>query len=258
MGLSIKTNSMGTGLAANINANTRSFFASMAKLSSGFRINSAADDPAGLVVSEQLRARIGSLNQEIRNTSNLIRKYETASSTVAEMRSELTELRSMAIGAVNEGGNSESSQDAYALVGEHMVQQFNRTAELASYNGANLLDGAEGSVATVSQLQDVDLSSPEAAEASLAVINEAMAELDGVQGELGATQKNELESRRRTLQNTAQNLQAAESMVRDTDYAHEYTNMVSAMIRLKANTAIAAHALVNAATVMTLMNGTDS
>ena len=258
MSLSIISNTLGTSLAASINANTQSFFSSLAKLSSGFRINSAADDPAGLVISEQLRARIGSLNQEISNTSNQIRKFETASSTVAEMRSELTELRSMAIGAINEGGNDDASQAAYSLVGEHMVQQYNRTAELASYNGSNLLDGGEGSVTTVSQLQGVDFSSAEAAEASLAAIDDAMAELDGVQGELGATQKNELESRRRTLQNTAQNLQAAESMVRDTDYAHEYSNMVSAMIRLKANTAIAAHALVNAATVMTLLNDSNS
>jgi flagellin len=252
MGLSIRTNSFGLSLTANINRNMMSLLSSMAKLSSGFRINSAADDPAGLVVSEQLRSRIGSLNQEIANTSNLIRKYETASSTVAEMRSELTELRSMAVGAANAGGNDDASQAAFAMVGEHLVQQFNRTAELATYNNSNLLDGAEGSVATVTKLEGVDFSTPEAAEASLAVIDEAAAELDSVQGELGATQKNELEARHRTLENTVQNLSAAESMLRDTDYAKEYSNTVASMIRLKANVAVAAHAYVKSALVLSL------
>ncbi len=226
----------------------------MARLSSGMKINSASDDPAGLVISERLRSQIGSLNQEIENTTHLINKYETGSSTVMEMRSQLTELRSLAVSAANEGFNNDTFQTALNQAAAGVVDNFNRTADSAVYNGTNLLDGSEGSLANVSKLENVDLSSAEAAEASLAIIDEAIAELDSVQIDLGATQKNELESRRSSLQITAQNLQAAESLQRDTDYAVEVANMVREMIQLDASIALLSHTNIGANSVLKLLS----
>ncbi len=252
MGLTIN-NLASLDVARSTANNYASLSRAMARLSSGMRINSASDDPAGLVISEQLRSQIGSLNQEIENTTHLINKYETGSLTVMEMRSQLTELRSLAVSAANEGFNNDTFQTALNQAAAGVVDNFNRTADSAVYNGANLLDGSEGSLANVSKLENVDLSSAEAAEASLAVIDEAIAELDSVQIDLGATQKNELESRRSSLQITAQNLQAAESLLRDTDYAVEIANMVREMIQLDASVALLSHTNIGANSVLKLL-----
>jgi flagellin len=225
----------------------------MERLSSGLRINRASDDPAGLVISEKFRSQIASLNQEIENTTHLIGKYETGSSTVMEMRSQLTELRTLAVGAANEGFNDEASQAAFAQASGYIVRSFNATADSAVYNGSNMLDGSEGSLACVSKLENVDLSSAEGAQASLAVIDEAIAELDSVQVELGATQKNDLEARRSTLQITAQNLQAAESQLRDVDYALEVATMVGEMIKVQSSLALMSHTKIQANMVLNML-----
>jgi len=104
---------------------------------------------------------------------------------------------------------------------------------------------------------NIDLSTTESAQASISVIDEAIAELDQVQTNLGATQKNELESRRSSLEVTAQNLTAAESVIRDADIALEYSNMVSESIRLQASLAMMAHLNVTSTGVLRLFGNTS-
>ena len=255
MGLTIN-NLASLDVARSTANNYAALSRAMARLSSGMRINSASDDPAGLVISERFRAQIASLNQEIENTTHLINKYETGSSTVMEMRSQLTELRSLAVSAANEGFNDDTSQAALDQAAGNIVDNFNRTADSAVYNGSNLLDGSEGSLASVSKLENVDMSSAAAAEASITVIDEAIAELDSVQVNLGATQKNDLESRRSSLEITAQNLQAAESLVRDADYALEIANMVGEMIKVQSSLALMSHTNIGANSVLKLLGST--
>ncbi len=253
MGLTINTNLSAMYGSIFASRNSRRLMSVFEKLSSGLAINRASDNPAGLVISEQLRSRIASLNQEIENTSALINKYETASSTVMEMRSHLTEMRTLAVAASNEGANDESAQAAYQTMADHLVSTYNRTLDLATFNGSPLLDGSEGAVADVSELENLDFSSAEAAAASVATIDQAIAELDSVQGELGAVQANELESRRNSLEITSQNLQAAESMLRDADYAREYSNAVASMIQLRASVAMMAHSYVRADSILSML-----
>lgn len=257
---------MGLTINTNLSAMYNSLFAgrhagnlvrSLERLSSGLAINRASDDPAGLVISEQLRSRVASLNQEIENTSALMNKYQTASSTVMEMRSHLTEMRTLAIAASNEGVNDEAAQAAYQTTANHLVSTYNRTLDLATYNGAPLLDGSEGSVAEVAELENLDVSSAEAAAASVEQIDEAIAELDSVQSELGAVQAIELESRRKSLEVTSQNLQAAESMLRDTDYAREYSSAVASIIQLRASVAMLAHSYVQADTILSMLEARE-
>ncbi|MDH3889699.1 MAG: flagellin [candidate division Zixibacteria bacterium] len=253
MGISINTNLATLSVARKTADSYSNLYMSMEKLTSGLKINRASDDPAGLVISEQFRAQIGSLNQEIENTSHLINKYETASSTVGEMRSQLTELRGLAVSAASEGFNDDTSQAALAQAGEYIVDNYNHTADSAVYNGTNMLDGSEGAPADVSKLENVDLSSAEAAEASIAVIDDAIAELDSVQIELGATQKYDLESRRSSLEITAQNLQAAESLHRDADYALEVATMVGEMIKVQSSLALMSHTRIQANSVLRML-----
>lgn len=253
MSFTIRNNLLGMKNSDQISMAWNGAMRSLERLSTGMKINRASDNPAGLVISEQLRSRIASLNQEIENTSALINKYETASSTVMEARSLLTEVRTLAVGAANSGGNDEASQAAWATTADHVVNQYNRVIETASFNGQEMFGDSEQAVAEISQLSGIDLSSAEAAEASIAKIDEAMAELDSVQGEIGATQKYGLEAQRESLEITSQNLQAAESVLRDTDYAKEFSKFVSGSIQLRASVAMMSHSFMTAKNTLKLL-----
>jgi flagellin len=253
MGMSIRTD-LGTTMAIiGMNANLNDMYTALARLATGKRINWAKDDPAGLVISKQLQSQIASLNQEIDNISGNINKYQTVSSSVIELRDDLTELRSLAIGAANAGFNSEEAQEAYAIAAEAIVNTYNRTISNAHYNGMATLDGSEGSLASVTELTGIDLSSPEAAAASLELIDAATSELDRITIDLGATQKNDLESRRQSLEVTRQNLAAAESVITDADYAAEMANFTAGLIRAQASMALMGHSLLTSKSVLGLL-----
>jgi len=243
----------GTGMSLiSVNTSLSSMLRSMEKLSSGLKINRASDDPAGLVISEQLRSQIAGLNQEIENLSASINKYETATSTVSSLRSSLTEMRTLAVAASNEGFLSDNAQAAYAASAETLQASFNQTVQNAEYNGAKLVDGSGGALAEVAELSGIDLSTAEAAAQSIEVIDQAVRDLDGVQVDLAATQKNDLESRRATLEITRENLTAAESQVRDTDYALEVSNFIGSMIRTQASLAMLSYSAISGASILKL------
>jgi len=243
----------GTGMSLiSVNTSLSTMIRSMEKLSSGLRINRASDDPAGLVISEQLRSQIAGLNQEIENLSASINKYETATSTVSSLRSSLTEMRTLAVAAANEGFLSDNAREAYAASAESLVVSFNDTVQNAEYNGAKLVDGSEGALAEVAEVSGIDLSTAEAAAQSIEVLDQAVSELDTVQVDLAATQKNDLESRRATLEITRENLTAAESQVRDTDYALEVSNFLGSMIRTQASLAMLTYSAISGASILSL------
>ena len=241
----------------SLSDNHNSMFKSLERLSSGSRLNHGADGPAMLIMSKRLQTQIASLGQEIDNVNSAIHKYSTVSSSVLELRDNLTELRTLAIGAANEAFNSEDAQAAYAQSAEAIVESFNKAVADAEYNNSHTLDGSEGSLASISELTGVDLSTPESAAASIAVIDEATSELDGVLTDLGSYQKHELESRMRSLQVTYQNLSAAESTLSDTDYAIEYSSFVANQIRTEAATALLGYSALTHKSLMSLMWSTD-
>ena len=254
MDFKINTNSNSMNFVRNINSSWSKLTNSIIKLSSGLRINSAKDGPATLVISEQLRSRIASLNQEIENIDSQIYKYQYASSTVGQLRSDLTELRSLAIGAANEGGNSETAQAAYQSSADSIVTNYNNTIKTADYNGSNILDGSYNSVASVNNLGNIDLSTAQSAQIAIEQIDQAIAEIDSVQTDLGAKQAYQLEPQKSTLEITKTNLIAAESGLRDLGYASEFTNMITEMFKLKAGIAIMAHYNMTSKSVIDLLS----
>ncbi len=236
-----------------LNQSLSGLYQSLNKLSSGFKINSAADNPAGLVISEQLRSQIGSLEQEIENYSDLVGKYQVASSTVNELRTHLKNLRQLAIGASNESFNSPEAQQAYQTAADSLANTYNDLVSNAEFNGKQLLDGSEGSVASVDQLGTIDLSSAASAADAVTTIDAASANLDSVQTDLGSTQKNEFESRIASLSVTRENLIAAESQVRDTDYMKEYVNFIVDQFKVKAGLAMLSHFNISSRGVLELL-----
>jgi flagellin len=254
MDWSIRTN-LGSKLSIlSLSRNYSDLFHSLEKLASGKRINRASDGPAELVISMQLESRIVSLNREIEGVSSTINKYETVSSSVMQLRERLTELRSLAVGAANGGGNDDTSQEAFASSAELLVENYNRDIARAGYNGQATLDGSEGSLASISELEGIDLSSPESAAASLEGIDAAASELDHVMMDLGATMKHELRGRRQALEVTRENLIAAQSSILDTDYAVEISNFAAGLIRTRAAMAVLGHSLMTDRSVISLFD----
>ncbi len=243
----------GANLPNIVNLQYNSLLSSMVKLSSGYRINKASDGPADLIISEQLRSRIASLNQEMKNKSLQIAKYETASASTAELRSYLTEIRTLAVQAANTGFNSEAAQEATNLAATSIKDGYNRIVETAEYNGSYLFDGEEGSVATISLLDQIDLSSAEAAEQTISRVDSAIAELDSVQIEIGSKQKYELERGLASMEVTYQNLVAAESQIRDTDIAATFAKFTADMLKFNVSLSLMSHSKLNSKIIMTLI-----
>ncbi len=251
---SIYNKSSMLSISGSLNASFSRMYESLQKLSSGMKINSATDGPAQLMISERFRSQIATLNQQIENTSMQIGKYNTGSATLSSMRSELTEMRSLAVSAANEGGNSPAAQKAYADSASVLESNFNLTLNRAEYNGAVLFDGSEGSLADLNDLSGVNLSTAESANASLEVIDAKIAEIDAATIEVGSTQKYKLESDISTMRISRQNLVAAESNIRATDYAIEYSNLIKFQIQADAGLALLSHYNMNSQSLLSLFN----
>ncbi len=230
----------------------------MARLVSGDRIFAAAEDPAGLVISEQLRSQIASLNAEIAGLSSTSNKYTYTESLLGEMHSQLAELRSLAVGAVNDATNSPDAQSAYNRAAADLINQFNTTIANSEYNGRRLLDGSEGSLAALSELEGIDLSNSQSAEDSISTIESAMREVEQTQVDLGSKQKYDLESHRAQLEVTRENLIASESGLRDADFASVYLDYVVEMIKAKVGLAMQSYSRLSGVDVLKLLDRSDA
>jgi len=254
MGFRISNNIGANFITLSLNRAYGAMLKSMEKLSSGYRINRASDDPAGLVISEQMRARIASLNQEIENTTITINKYQTADSAALELRQQLTELRSLAVAAANGGYNDENIIRAYQAEADNIVQNYNRIIQNTSFGTQNLLDGSLGSVALVAPMAPVDLSSPEDAQAALNAIDIEISRVDASLIEIGATQKNDLESRLANLRIEVQNLTASESQIRDLDFITEYSTFLRNRLVVQSAMSLLSHQNLSSQTVLKLLS----
>lgn len=230
----------------------------MAKLVSGDRIFAAAEDPAGLVISEQLRSQIASLNAEIANLSSTSNKYTYAGSVLSEMHGQLVELRSLAVAASNDATNSPEAQAAYDRAAADLVARYNETVAESEYNGWKLLDGSEGSLANLSDLSTIDLTNAQSAQDSIASIESAMHEIEQSQVDLGSQRKYDLESHRAQLEVTRENLIASESGIRDADFASVYLDYVIEMIKARVGFAMQSYSRLSGVDVLKLLNRRDA
>jgi flagellin len=224
------------------------------QVSSGLLINLASDNPAGLIASEQMRSQIGSLATEIDNVSALIDKYDYASSNLQGLRSQLIELRGLAVTAANEGGNDANTQSGLSAVADHIVASYNRQLENAEYNGANLFDGSEGSLTKLAPVAGIDLSTAANAEDSISKIDATIAELDKADIEIGSAVRYDLKSRQQNLELSRENLMQAESRIRDVDYARAIVDMIRGEMQMKASAALFSHSFLTQSTVLNLFS----
>ena len=149
MGLQINTNVTALGALRNLSVTAQSVSGSIEKLSSGLRINQAADDPAGLIISENLRAQIDGLNQAVSNSQDATNVIKTAEGALTEVNSLLRSVRQLAVHAGNTGVNDAVAVQADQTQITSAVQSIERIAEQTQFGTKHLLDGSSGTSASV-------------------------------------------------------------------------------------------------------------
>lgn len=251
---SLNNNTSIQSLSQSLNSSFAGMYKSLQKLSSGMKINSASDGPAQLLISEQLRTQIASLNQQIENRYAQMSTYNTASSNLNILRSQLTDIRTTALGAANESGNSDATQKAYSDSADLMVSNFNLVLNKAEFNGQVLFDGSEGSVASIADLSGLSFTTADEANASIDILDAKISEIDSVIVDIGSYQKNEIESDIAQLRISRENLLSAEQNIRSTDFATEYTNFVVEQMKAKVGLALMSHYAMTSKSVLSIFN----
>ncbi|HJH23111.1 MAG TPA: flagellin FliC [Paenalcaligenes hominis] len=233
------------------------------RLSSGKRINSAKDDPAGFAIANRMGATIRGLNQASRNANDGISVAQTAEGALNEINYNVQRIRELTVQALN---GSYNDTDRLFIQDEiqQRLEEIQRIADQTEFNGIHLLGagaqpmtiqvGANDGQTIAIELLAMDvqalgldgftLSPPNGqppTASPLAVLSEALNRIDGLRSHLGAIQ-NRFESVIRVNQTTSLNLAAARSRIEDTDYALEVSNMVRAQIQQQITASIMAQA----------------
>ncbi|WXR62341.1 flagellin [Peptostreptococcaceae bacterium AGR-M142] len=238
---------------------TRDQSKSIEKLSSGMRINRAGDDAAGLSISEKMRAQIRGLNQASRNAQDGISLIQTAEGALDETHSILQRMRELAVQAANDT-NVTADREAIDAEITSLTSEIKRIASTTEFNTQKLLDGTLTATlhvgANSSQVMTVQIATSmgtgilaaalvvttqAGAETAIETINDAITTVSTQRSALGAFQ-NRLEHTIKNLDNSAENLQSAESRIRDVDMAKEMMKMTKLNILSQASQSMLAQA----------------
>ena len=255
------------------------------KLSSGERINRAGDDASGLAVSEKMRSQIRGLNQANRNIENGVSFIQATEGYLQETTDILQRVRELAVQSAN-GIYSDEDRMQIQVEVSQLVSEVDRIASQAQFNGMNLLTGAfasESASGRIMQFQiganmdqnarvyigtmtaqalglkgaqgtdeQIAISSPESANMAIGTIDNAVMTVSKQRADLGAYQ-NRFEMASKGVNVAAENLQAAESLIRDTDMASEMVEYTKNQILTQSGTAMLAQANSQSQNVLALM-----
>jgi flagellin len=264
MGLRIQNNVEAFNAHRQLTGTAAKAAKSMEKLSSGYRINRAADDAAGLAISEKMRAQIGGLAQAQRNAQDGVSLVQTAEGALTEVHSMLQRVRDLKVQYTN---GTLDTDDKAAIVAEvkQLASEITDISEKTEFNGITLLDGAGGSGGTISfqvganSGETVSVTTKDIAGASgtgaidgvsdtagweavsLDDIDTAINNVSTLRADFGAVQ-NRLEHRLNNLATYQENLVASESRIRDVDMASEMVNFTKLGILQQAGTSMLAQA----------------
>ena len=236
----INTNVMALSASNVLARNQNTVQGSINKLSSGLRINSAADDAAGLAISEKMRSQIRGLDQAESNAQDGISLIQTAEGALQQTTDILQRMRELVVKAENTGVLSDKDQDAIQVEVTALTDEIDRIAESTSFNGKKLLDGTATSLkfkigANTNTGDTLDIAISGMSSTSLSVtgldvktspsdaltaIDNAIITVSSQRAQLGAVQ-NRMEYAIENLSTTAENLTNAESRIRDVDMAEE-------------------------------------
>ncbi|MET0853049.1 MAG: flagellin [Microterricola sp.] len=265
MGMQINTNIAANNSYRNLSITQNDLSKSLEKLSSGLRINRAADDAAGLAISEGLRSQVGGLTVAARNAQDGISVIQTAEGALTEVHSILQRVRDLAVQAGNDSNNADS-RGAIAKEVTALGSELTRIGNSTNFNGIDLLNAATtltfqvgaGDAAAndqigvttfdvlavgtaVSGLAAAGFSSAANALTTITAIDTQITAVSTARADLGA-QQNRFESTIKSLNVSKENLSAAESRIRDTDMASEMVKYTRSNVLSQAGTAMLAQA----------------
>jgi flagellin len=231
---------------------------SMEKLSSGKRINRAADDAAGLSISEKMRAQIRGLNQAARNAQDGISLIQTAEGALDEVSNMLVRLKELAVQRAN-GTYNDKDIANLELEMESLGDEIDNIFANTKFNGFTVLTTSADIIISDDGITKLTIDATATAGitglgsgATVTSIESAIDEVNKARAAYGAKQ-NRLESTVRNLKTTAENLQAAESRIRDTDMAEEMSTFTKYSILVQAGTAMLAQANMAPQSVLSLL-----
>jgi len=246
------------------------------KLSSGYKVNRAADDAAGLTISEKMRSQIRGLTQASANAQDGVSCVQTAEGALTEVHSMLQRMNELAVKAAN-GTNTEADRTAIQKEISALNSEISRVAESTQFNTLNLLNGdfSSGKILQVGsandpdqqitikishmdaatlEVDDIDVADDDGSGAKTAIgkITKAIAKVSAQRSDLGAVQ-NRLEHTIANLDNVVENTTAAESQIRDTDMAKTMVEYTKNNILAQAGTAMLAQANQSTQNVLSLL-----
>jgi flagellin len=271
MSLVVNYNNQAFNAHRNLQGTNNQLRTSISRLSSGLRVATAADDPAGLVISEQMRSQAEGMQQAMRNAGDGMNLIKTAEGALNEVHSLLRQMRTLAVHAANTGVNSEADVEADQAQLDDAVASIDRISQTTRFNGKVLLDGTYDAQvfqigANSSDTEEVSIASMAAADLTvdgLDLTSDAAGAIDAIdaaietvsttRADLGSIQKNTLETTINSLSIAQENIRASESAIRDADMAAEMVTFSRNNIMLQAGTAMLAQANAMPQTVLQLL-----
>jgi flagellin len=269
MSLFVNTNVSALNAQRQLFNSNNALNTSFERLSSGLRINSAADDAAGLQISDRLTSQIQGLNQAVRNANDGISVAQTAEGALGEITTSLQRIRQLAIQSQN-GINSSSDRQALDAEARALITEISRITANTEFNGVSLFGGYDQNflvgadtgqtiniqissiTATSLSINATSLSSVAGAASALTAVDSALSSINAVRADLGALQ-NRFESTIRNISNISENLSGARSRIRDADFAAETAALTQNQIIQQASVAILSQANSRPQTALSLL-----
>lgn len=262
MGLFVNTNVSSLNAQRNLFNSAQSLSTSFERLSSGFRINRAADDAAGLQITDRLTTQVQGLNQAARNANDAISLVQTAEGALGEVTTSLQRIRTLAVQSQN-GINSSADRVALQKEVSALKTEITRISTDSQFGNLDILDGSysakflvganggqnisvnlertSGYGASGLGVNNTDVSTVAGASAALTAVSEAISAVGGVRADLGALQ-NRFQSTIRNLTNISENVSGARSRIRDTDFASETAELTRNQIIQQASLTVLSQA----------------
>jgi flagellin len=279
MGLRINTNTSSLNAQRVLWGTKINLDKSMERLASGYRINRAGDDAAGLAISENLRAQVRGLKQAARNANDGISLVQVAEGAMNELSSIMIRLRELAVQSASDTIGPVERQFLNVEY-DQLISEVDRIADSTEFNGTQLLSG----VGSIMDFQVGTKNNPEidrisfdsskadansaalgvnltsvadkaSAQNALSAIDSAITSVSAMRADFGALQ-NRLQTTVSNIQNAVENMSAANSRIRDTDVAEETSEMTRDHILLQAGTGVLAQANQSANVALNLLNKT--
>jgi flagellin len=277
----VNTNIASLNSWRNLQASQNSMNASLEKLSSGKKINRAADDASGLAISEKMTSQINGLDQATQNAQNGISLIQTAEGALNETTAIIQRLRTLAVQSTNDTNTNDDRAQTQKEV-KQLIAEISRIASTTQFNTKNLLNGdASGSVSgdkgaltfqigankgqtiTISianmaagttglKLDSISLSVAANAAIAISSLDSALATVSSTRAELGAVQ-NRLTHTINNLEVASENLSSARSNLQDTDMAKEMANYSKQQVLIQSGTAMLAQANQSSQSVLKLL-----